>query len=209
MFLPAFLWRSTDVNYFAELLFFLLIIYFTGNSKLFKKPKISVCSCDSWKYSCIWGMCQRRGVISYLKKKKKTHHLIKTVEILLARKWLCVSPQWSSCCEPVSWQGVSAGFGAGGCAGGFPASPAAALRSLWALIVSLPVAWCSLSAVGSSCHTLRFQPPSASVHPICLLSLPTASRTPPRPRPLPLLLVLRFKWLKNILVKSMLRRYGF
>lgn len=47
-----------------------------------------VCSVDSSKYSCIWGRWQWRGVISYLKKKerKEERNLIKTVEILLARK---------------------------------------------------------------------------------------------------------------------------
>lgn len=94
---------------------------------------------------------------------------------------VCVSPQWSSCCEPVSWQEVSSGLGRG-CAGRLPASSDAP-RFLWALIVSLRVAWCSLSAVGSSV-SLRSRPPSACAQPIFFLSLlsvlppPTLAQAP-------------------------------
>ena len=61
--------------------------------------------------------------------------------------------QWSSCCEPVSWHQASTDLGRG-LLGGYPARPACSAFAL--SLHCLPsVAWCSLSAVGSSCHTLH------------------------------------------------------
>lgn len=82
--------------------------------------------------------------------------------------------QQSSCWEPVSWSEVGAVWG--GSWPGFPVSPQCS-RLLWTFTVSLPVAWCSLSA--RVAHVTHSQPVSASVQPIFFISLPTLPPPPP------------------------------
>lgn len=186
--------------------FFLLkyLFYFTRNSKLFKKSKSLFVLLIVENTAVLGQVIMERCYFLSLKKKtrKPPQNLIKTVEILLAGKWVCVSLLGGAAAVSPSAGEKGVRVWGGGCAG-LPCQPRV-------LCVFSEPSLSPFQSHGVLClrwvahvtrSTASLTQPLFVPFSFFLFSLHPPDRPPNPPRSLPLLLVLWFKWLERILVK--------